>query len=114
MDAFADLEIQGQLRRPVIPEHTTGNGHMFYLLLPDQARRDALIAALKARGIVAPFHYVPLHSAPAGKAYGRTGAPLPVTDQTSACLLRLPLFYTLGDDIDAVIATVHDFFAEAR
>jgi len=114
MAAFADLEARGQLRRPVIPEHTTGNGHMFYLLLPDQTRRDALIAALRAQGIIAPFHYVPLHSAPAGETYGRTADPLPVTDRTSACLLRLPLFYTLGDDIDAVIAAVHDFFAEAR
>lgn len=110
MAAFAALEADGKVRLPVVPEHTTGNGHMFYLILRDQICRDALIGFLRERGIVAPFHYVPLHSAPAGKKYGRTADDLPVTDITSSCLIRLPLFYTLGDEIEDVIAAVHAFF----
>jgi dTDP-4-amino-4,6-dideoxygalactose transaminase len=112
MAAFAPLEAAGHLRRPVIPEHTTGNGHMFYLILPDIDARDALIGHLRAQGIVAPFHYVPLHSAPAGRTHGRASGDLPVTKATSDGLVRLPLFYTLGDEIEAVIGAVRAFFGD--
>jgi dTDP-4-amino-4,6-dideoxygalactose transaminase len=56
-----------------------------------------------AQGITTPFHYVPLHSAPAGRRYGRASGELPVTDDTSARLVRLPMFWALGDDIERVI-----------
>jgi len=110
MTAFADLAAEGSVALPVIPAQTTGNGHMFYLRLPDRDRRDALISDLKDQGIIAPFHYVPLHSAPAGLKYGRAAGDLPVTDKTSDCLLRLPMFYSLGDEIEEVIAAVTSFF----
>ena len=107
--AFEQLEAEGLVRRPVVPPHTAHNGHMYYLLLPDRGRRDALIESLAREGIQAVFHYVPLHSAPAGVRYGRAASALPVTDDVSARLVRLPLWVGLGDeDIDRVTAAVDD------
>ena len=103
MEAFADLEAQGRLRRPIRPEHTTGNGHMFYLMLDDIEDRDRFIGHMRAQEIITPFHYVPLHSAPAGRRFGRSMGPLPVTQDTSDRLVRLPLYYELGEGIERVI-----------
>lgn len=106
-DAFAALEQRGVARRPMVPAHCGHNGHIFALLLADAQRRDALMAALKADEIMATFHFVPLHSAPAGLRYGRTAGPLPHTDDVAARLLRLPLHADMGTDaVDRVIARV--------
>lgn len=108
--AFSDLETAGHVQLPLVPENTVGNGHMFYLLMRDIKHRQAFIAHMRAAGITAPFHYVPLHSAPAGMKHARQhGNGLPVTDDISARLVRLPLFYQLGDDIDAVIEQARSF-----
>ncbi len=88
---------------PKVPEHCTGNGHMFYLLMKDLQARAEFIRSMKERGITTPFHYVPLHSAPAGKTYGVTPAPMPVTDHISETLVRMPMFFDLGSDIETVI-----------
>lgn len=112
-EAFADLAETGRVRLPVTPPETTGNGHMFYLLLRDLADRDAFIAHMRAAGVITPFHYVPLHSAPAGQRHARfTGNGLPVTDDISARLVRLPLFYGLEDGIEEVIATALRYFRQ--
>jgi dTDP-4-amino-4,6-dideoxygalactose transaminase len=95
--AFAPLEREQRLRRPRVPDHCRDNAHIYYLLMPDRRSRDGLIDSLAADGIEAPFHYVPLHSTPAGMKYGRTPAPLPVTDDISGRLLRLPLYADIGD-----------------
>lgn len=89
---FADLETSGHVRRPVVPAHCRHNGHLFYLLLRDQNERDRLLQALQVEDIWAPFHYVPLHSSPAGQRYARAHGNMSVTDRTSAGLLRLPLY----------------------
>lgn len=103
--AFADLESAGRVRRPIIPAHCQHNAHMYYLLFNSLAERSAAIEALNAQGIRPVFHYIPLHSAPAGLRYGRTPAPMPVTDRVSDCLLRLPLW--LPDlDVDRVIGAL--------
>jgi dTDP-4-amino-4,6-dideoxygalactose transaminase len=102
-EALASLEVCGLLRRPQVPKHCRHNAHIYAVLLSDGATRDGLIAALRAEGITAPFHYVPLHSAPAGQRYGRTAGPLPVTEHTSATLLRLPLWYGIGDRVYQVV-----------
>ena len=111
--AFAPLGDSGRVGLPQVPPHTTGNGHMFYLLMRDQEDRDAFIAALGKVGIGAPFHYVPLHSSPGGRRFGRTAGDggLPVTDSISERLVRLPLFYTLGDEIERVLEASNRFFA---
>lgn len=111
--AFSDLEETGRVQLPQQPEDTTGNGHMFYLLMRDIEDRQAFIGHMRAAGILAPFHYVPLHSAPAGLKYARFhGNGLPVTDDISARLVRLPLFYELGDDVEAVIETTRNYLVE--
>lgn len=91
-ERFAALEQAGLLRRPVVPPEARHNAHMYHVLLPDRQRRDALISDLAVRGVQAVFHYVPLHSSPAGRRYGRADGPLPVTDDVSGRLVRLPLW----------------------
>lgn len=106
--AFAPLEAAGRARRPIVPAHCEHNGHLYYLLLHDQNDRDRLIQGLQAEDIWAPFHYVPLHSAPAGLCYARAHGDLPVTDETSAALVRLPLFAGMAVAVaDRVIDRVH-------
>ena len=105
--AFADLEARGLLRRPVVPEAAAHNAHMYYLLMPSEARRDATIDRLADQGVTAVFHYVPLHSAPAGRRYGRADGELAVTDRVSGALLRLPLWVGMTDQqVEHVIQSV--------
>ncbi len=104
--AFADLEDAGRVTLPHAPDGVVGNGHMFYLLLRDIDDRDGFIAQMRAAGILTPFHYVPLHSAPAGLRYARTSGTMTVTDSVSARLVRLPMFWALSvEEIDRVVAT---------
>lgn len=102
--AFAQFEHDGLVRRPVVPEHCQHNAHMYYLLLPNLDKRTCFIEALKARGVGAVFHYIPLHSAPAGKAYGRVHGEMCHTNSLSDRLVRLPLWVGLEEYIDSVIA----------
>jgi dTDP-4-amino-4,6-dideoxygalactose transaminase len=87
------------------------NGHMYYLLLDSLETRTALIAHLKAQGIHPVFHYVPLHSSPAGRKYGRVHGSMKVTDDLSERLLRLPLHYEMDDaDVARISVAIRDFF----
>lgn len=109
--AFADLEKQGEIRRPIIPQECSNNAHMFYLLCQDLATRTAFIAYLKEHEIVAPFHYIPLHSAPAGEQFCRTATDMKVTDKVSETLVRLPLYYDLTEkEQNKVIEVCMDFW----
>lgn len=110
--AFADLAEEGRLSCPHIPQHTVGNGHMFYLLLRDQAARDRFIKYMKRSGVMTPFHYVPLHNAPAGKKYGRTGSDLPVTQNIASRLVRMPMYFELTEDIDTAISTARKYLIQ--
>ena len=103
---FRALESSETFRCPIVPDHCTHNGHIYYLLMPSRAKRDDLITKLGEDGILAPFHYVPLHSSPAGRRYGRTSGDLTHTNSVSERLLRLPLFMDLGDDQEFVIDRV--------
>ena len=103
---FMPLEEQGLLRRPVVPADCAHNAHMYYLLLPDLDCRTRLIAGLKSENIQSVFHYVPLHSAPAGLRYGRAAGDMAVTDGQSARLLRLPLWLGLEGQQERVVAAV--------
>ena len=107
---FRQYEDRG-VRLPVVPQHCVHNGHLFYLLMPSAAQRNAFIAHMKSRGILTPFHYVPLHSAPAGKRVSRTHGPLRVTNDLSSRLVRLPLFYTLGSEIEIVVAAAEEYLS---
>jgi dTDP-4-amino-4,6-dideoxygalactose transaminase len=83
------------LRLPVVPADCIHNAHLFYLLLPPQARQADVLKDLNAKGINAVFHYVPLHSAPAGLRYGRAAGSMAVTDDYSSRIIRLPLWVGL-------------------
>ncbi|TWA85628.1 dTDP-4-amino-4,6-dideoxygalactose transaminase [Azospirillum brasilense] len=115
-EALAPLEDRGLLRRPLIPAECRHNAHLYYVLARTAGERDALIAHLRTKGIQAPFHYVPLHSAPAGRRYARAMGALSVTTDLSARLLRLPMWYGLGAGAGQVVEAVQEFFrtAEAR
>jgi dTDP-4-amino-4,6-dideoxygalactose transaminase len=94
-DLFADLEKAGKVRRPVVPRQSAHNAHMFYLLLPTPSVRHQVIQQLRRVGIQAVFHYVPLHSSPAGRIWGRSPGKLPVTEKVSETILRLPFWVGL-------------------
>jgi dTDP-4-amino-4,6-dideoxygalactose transaminase len=91
------LEVQGLLSLPNIPEDCKSNYHMFYILLPDMETRDALMAYLKQQNILAVFHFIPLHSSPMGKKFGYAEGDLPITEQVSGRLLRLPFYYEMTE-----------------
>jgi dTDP-4-amino-4,6-dideoxygalactose transaminase len=111
-EALQDLADAGRLVLPQPePEGLAGNGHMFYLFTRTAAERPALLAHLKAAGVHAVFHYVPLHASPAGQRYGRTAGSLPVTEDLAERLVRLPLYYGLAEDgARGVAAAVRRFF----
>ena len=110
-EAFADLGARGLIELPVIPEGCVHNAHMFYLKCRDLEERTALIRFLKERDILAVFHYVPLHTAPAGLRYGRFAGEDRYTTQESERLVRLPLYYKLtAEDRAKVIRAVRDFY----
>jgi dTDP-4-amino-4,6-dideoxygalactose transaminase len=86
------LEAAGILRRPIVPDYCRHNAHLYYILLNPKSNRARVLGRLKDAGISAVFHYVPLHSSPAGRRYGRTHGQLPVTENLSERLVRLPLW----------------------
>jgi dTDP-4-amino-4,6-dideoxygalactose transaminase len=87
------------------------NGHLFHVLADSMAARMALASHLKAHGIASVSHYVPLHSAPAGRKWGRCSGELKVTDAVAERLLRLPVYYGMSDSqVDAVIDAVCGFY----
>ena len=107
-EAFAELERQHRLRRPVVSPECRHNGHMYYLLLPNPEARSVLLKSLSAGGVQAVFHYIPLHSSPAGKRYGRPHGQLSQTDHLSECLVRLPLWVGMTDeDVTRVVESVY-------
>lgn len=110
--AFEAHEGAKQARRPIVPQDCRHNAHMYYLLLPDLERRSRFILELKAAGIGAVFHYVPLHNAPAGRKYGRQSGALPETERLSDRLVRLPLWVGLEVET-SVIPSVKLALAEA-
>jgi dTDP-4-amino-4,6-dideoxygalactose transaminase len=106
-EALAPLEAAGLLRRPVVPEACARhNAHIYYVLFNTAEERDATMSVLYEKGIKAVFHYVPLHSANAGKSLGTTfSTNLPVTTDLSCRLLRLPLFIGLSQ-IPAIVMQI--------
>lgn len=98
----SEHEEAGRIRRPIVPAECAHNAHMYYLLLPDLEARDRALAAMRARDVHPVFHYVPLHSSPAGLRFGHTHGDLAVTDDVAARLLRMPLWLGLEPQLDRV------------
>ncbi|SRR5579883_698922 len=104
---FAALELQRQVCRPSIPAECEPNAHIYYLLVDGPQTRMRVLADLKQQGVQATFHYVPLHTAPAGRKYGRTHGTLRVTEDICDRIVRLPLSAALTTaDVDYVIGQV--------
>ena len=105
------LEAKGLLRSPIIPPECTHNAHMYYVLLAPEINRQQVLDSLKQNGIGAVFHYVPLHSAPAGQRYGKVCGELKMTNQQSERLVRLPLWFGLSEEqqgqvVDALVKSL--------
>jgi len=110
--ALADWASAHEVRLPPELADREPNHHIFYLLYPDGPSRDAALEALRARGVMASFHYIPLHSAPQGRVLGAHELSLPVTDRVAATLLRLPLHALMSDDdVAYVIEAVREIGA---
>lgn len=92
------LETKGLIRRPIVPQGCQHNAHMYYVLLSSGVDRQAVLEELRSNGISAVFHYVPLHSSPAGGKYGRAFGSLEITSRQSKRLIRLPLWVGLNKD----------------
>lgn len=105
------LEEAGKIELPFVPEGCVHNGHMFYIKTKDLEERTALIGFLKENGILAVFHYVPLHTAPAGMKFGRFCGEDKYTTRESERLLRLPMFYKLTEEDALYISSkVKEFY----
>jgi dTDP-4-amino-4,6-dideoxygalactose transaminase len=111
MKGLQPLADKGCLQLPFILDDCCSNGHMFYIITRSLEERTKLTEFLKERGIMAVFHYVPLHSSPAGKLYGRAYGTLDVTKRVSDCLLRLPLYYEMtNNDVHSVTKSIKEFY----
>ena len=110
-EAFEELENAERIERPFIPADCKHNAHMFYLKCKDLEERSAFISFLKENDILAVFHYIPLHSAPAGKSFGRFHGEDVYTTKESERLVRLPLYYGIKDEeVEYIIGKVKEFY----
>lgn len=106
-NALQEVERLGRLRRPVVPVHCQHNAHMYPVLLPDTVSQDFFLEELRRVDVHAVFHYVPLHSSPAGRRFGRPSGALPVTNDVFSRLVRLPLWAGMTDEhVDYVCENV--------
>lgn len=112
-EGLQPLAEKGRIELPFIPEHCEHNAHMFYIKTKDLEERSQLISYLKSEGILTVFHYVPLHTAPAGKKYGEFIGEDKYTTKESERLVRLPLYFNMDlNDSDYIIDKITQFYKE--
>lgn len=110
-EGLQELSRKGYIELPIVPKECKHNAHMFYIKTKNLEERTRLAAYLREHEIVASFHYIPLHSAPAGRKYGRFVGEDRYTTRESERLIRLPLYYNLTkDDLFKVISCIEDFY----
>jgi dTDP-4-amino-4,6-dideoxygalactose transaminase len=110
--AFLEAEERGHVRRPSVPQNATPNGHIYYIRLRNLEDQRSFRAALARDGISALTHYVPLHSSPAGRRLGRAATDMNVTNNAAECLVRLPIYASMTDQmVDRVISAALEFFS---
>lgn len=106
------LEQREMLTLPFHRNEIGSNGHLYYIVARSPEERQGLMINLRERGILAVFHYVPLHSSPGGQYFGRADGEMSVTDRVSSCLLRLPLYYEMtNSEVDTVIEQILAFYS---
>ena len=111
-ELLTDLQKQGVISLPVVPEHCTHNAHMFYIKVKDLDERTHLIDFLKEQGILAVFHYIPLHTAPAGRKFGVFCGEDRYTTKESERLVRLPMYYGLEEEkVVYIVNKIKDFYS---
>ena len=111
MEGLWPLAEKNYIQLPFVVNDCSSNGHIFYIITRSWQERTELAQFLRDKGILAVFHYVPLHTSPAGKLYGRTSGTLEVTQRISDCLLRLPLYHEMTDeDVNSVIGNIKKFY----
>lgn len=114
-DSLKELEEKGYLRRPYVPPHCEHNGHMYAIRVNNLETRTKLLAYLKTREIGAVFHYVPLHTARAGKKWGVFNGEDQYTTSESEKLIRLPMYYSLTNkEMSNVVNNIYDFFSNDK
>lgn len=112
-DGLIQLQIKNLIELPIAPKECIHNAHMFYIKVKDLEKRTALLEYLKQNNINAVFHYVPLHSAPAGLKFGRFDGNDDFTTKESERLIRLPMYYGLNNwEIEKVIKGINEFFSK--
>ncbi len=110
-EGLKDLLFAGKIELPVIPKECVHNAHMFYIKAKDITERTKLITMLKENGFLSVFHYIPLHTSPAGLKYGRFNGTDEFTTKESERLMRLPMYYNLSaDSVDKVVELIHQFY----
>lgn len=108
---LSELKAEGKIDLPFVPEYCKHNAHMFYIKAKDIEERSRLIAFLKEKGVGSVFHYIPLHSSPAGKKFGRFNGEDVYTTKESERLLRLPMWYGLTlENVDYVCECIKEFY----
>lgn len=105
---FEKFEQGGLVTRPYIPEYATNNAHMYYLIFKDSETRDEAINFYKENGIETPFHYIPLHLSKVGEGFGYKKGDLPLTEEYSNRLIRMPMYYDLTEEEINYIFEVSD------
>ena len=111
-ETLKPLAEAGKIEVPVVPEECTHNAHMFYIKAKDLEERTALISFLKEKDILSVFHYIPLHTAPAGQKFGRFHGEDVYTTKESERLARLPLYYGLKpEQVSYICDCVKEFYA---
>jgi dTDP-4-amino-4,6-dideoxygalactose transaminase len=113
-EGLLPLAEKGHIQLPCVLEDCQCNGHIFYILNGSLKERTKLSVHLQKQGIMAVFHYVPLHSSPAGIRYGRASGGMDVTERAGDCLLRLPLYYEMTDvDCHSIIENITRFYEQS-
>ena len=111
--ALEPLARAGLLVRPCVPEYAAPNAHIYYVILSSLAERSRVISELRAKGIQAIFHYVPLHDSPAGRRFGRAVGCMDGTRRAGDCLIRLPLWCGMSDEPERVVAALTEALTAA-
>jgi len=114
MDGLQFLSDQGKLQLPYTDPSCKSNGHIFYVLTGSPEERNDLMNHFRSRDILAVFHYVPLHSSPAGRRYGRAFGNMKITNDVSNRLLRLPMFYDMSEDVVERVVEEMTLFYQTR